>query len=101
MVGIQTKDFDLDIKIQRDRSGKIVSGMVIGDILWQNQAVILVSHKGEIKERPDIGVGIESMLLDNDALYWRTLIREALELDGQQVKSVRISKGNIIIDASY
>lgn len=101
MVGIQTIDFDIDIKPQHDRFGKITSGVVIGDILAQNQAVILAANKGEIKERPELGVGINDMLLDHNPLYWRTIIREALELDGQKVKNVKITRNNITIDSTY
>ncbi len=101
MVGIQTLDFDVHIKPQTDRFGKITSGVVIGDILAQNQAVILTMNKGELKERPELGVGINDMLLDHDPLYWRTIIREALELDGQKVKEVKITSSNIYIDSTY
>ena len=33
MIGIQLKDGDLEIKVERDSSGKIISGLVLGDIL--------------------------------------------------------------------
>lgn len=101
MVGIQTIAFDIDIKPRYDRLGKITSGVVIGDVLAQNQAVILTMHKGELKERPELGVGINDMLLDHNPLYWRTIIREALELDGQKVRNVKITKSNISIDSTY
>lgn len=101
MVGIQTIAFDIDIKPRYDRLGKITSGVVIGDVLAQNQAVILTMHKGELKERPELGVGINDMLLDHNPLYWRTIIREALELDGQKVRNVKITKSDISIDSTY
>ena len=58
-------------------------------------------NKGELKERPELGVGINDMLLDHNPLYWRTIIREALELDGQKVKEVKITSSNIYIDSTY
>lgn len=73
----------------------------IGDILRQNQALILLLHKGELKERPAVGVGISDMLLDNDPIYWRTSIKEQLEMDGQKVDSVKIMLDGIQINATY
>ncbi|MBR1467469.1 MAG: hypothetical protein IJ606_02435 [Bacteroidaceae bacterium] len=72
-----------------------------GDILRQNQALLLLLHKGELKERPAIGVGVMDMLLDDDPLYWRTMIREQLEMDGQKVDRVKITRSGIVIDATY
>lgn len=76
-------------------------GIVVGDILRQNQALLLMLHKGELKERPSVGVGISDMLLDNDPIYWRTAIREQLEMDGQHIGSVKISRTGIQIEATY
>lgn len=73
----------------------------IGDILRQNQALILLLHKGELKERPAVGIGISDMLLDNDPIYWRTSIKKQLEMDGQKVDSVKIMLDGIQINATY
>ena len=90
MNGIQMVDYDLDIKVVNDASGRILSGLVIGDILHQNQALLLVFHKGDLKEDVSVGVGIDRMLLDEDRLTWVREIREQLEMDGQKVESVTI-----------
>lgn len=76
-------------------------GLAIGEISPQNQALIVQCHKGEFKENPAIGVGIEDMLLDHDPLRWRQRIREALEIDGQEVESIKISPSEISISAKY
>lgn len=75
--------------------------LAIDDILRQNQALILALHKGELKERPAVGAGISDMLLDNDPIYWRTAIKEQLEMDGQRVGSVKITHAGIEIEATY
>ena len=90
MNGIQMTDYDLDIKVVSDASGRIQSGLVVGDILHQNQALILVFHKGDLKDDVSVGVGIDRMMLDNDRLTWSREIREQLEMDGQQVEEVKI-----------
>lgn len=101
MNGIQLTDFAPEIDVARDAEGKITRGLVVGDTLRQNQALLLVLHKGELKERPSTGCGIEDMLLDNDPIYWRTMIRDQLEMDGQKVNKVVITKNGITIDAEY
>ena len=75
--------------------------LALGDTLRQNQALLLLLHKGELKERPAVGVGISDMLLDNDPIYWRTSIKEQLEMDGQRVSSVKIMRDGIQIESTY
>ena len=75
--------------------------LAVGPVLQQNQTLILLLHKGEVKEAPYTGVGIADMLLDHDPLLWRTEIKEQLVLDRQSVSSVSITTGGIAIDASY
>ena len=82
-------------------TGIITSGLVLGDILHQNQALILVLHKGDLKSDVSVGVGIDRMLLDNERLTWTREIREQLEMDGQKVEDVRITGKQIIIKAAY
>ena len=41
------------------------------------------------------------MLLDNDPIYWRTLIREQLQMDRQTVTKIKITTKSIEIDAQY
>ena len=101
MNGIQLIDFAPVIKVRRDTQGKILSGLQVGDILRQNQSLILALNKGELKERPSVGCGIADMLLDNDPLYWRSLIREQLEMDRQKVNSVKLKLKSTDIDANY
>ncbi len=94
-------DYDLDIKVVYDASGRIVSGLVVGDILHQNQALILVFHKGDLKDDVSVGVGIDRMTLDNDRLTWSREIREQLEMDGQKVENVTVTDKSIKIKADY
>ena len=101
MTGIQLIDYDIAVDVQRDASGLISSGLVLGDILHQNQALIIVLHKGDLKSDVSVGVGIDRMLLDNERLSWTREIREQLEMDGQKVEDVRITDKQIIIKAAY
>lgn len=101
MTGIQLTDYDPQVAIKTDSLGCITHGLTLGETLRQNQAVILAMHQGELKERPMVGVGISDMLLDNDPIYWRTRIKEQLEMDGQKVDSVKITRTSIQIEATY
>ena len=101
MNGIQIKDYDVTVAVRKDAAGKIAEGLVVGDILRQNQALILVLHKGELKSDPSVGVGLSDMLLDHDLLTWKREIREQMELDGQTVESVAIDNDKIVIDSEY
>ena len=93
---------DLFIKVKRDISGKISGGLVVGDSIHQNQAVIIEAHEGEIKERPDMGVGVVSSILENDVTGLKRSIAEQLKKDGQNVRKISIDNDfNIMIDASY
>lgn len=93
---------DLDISVQKDSTGKILSGLTLGKITPQNQYMILMLYPGELKEYPTVGVGITEAVNDTDPLPWRHSIREQLEADGQYVKDLEFNgMTNLIIDADY
>lgn len=101
MNGIRTQDFDIKIDVKKGLDGKITSGLEVGDILRQNQALILVMHKGELKENPSVGVGISDIINDHQLDKWRAEIREQLEMDGQKVDSIVLGTDKLIIEAEY
>ncbi len=94
----------MDIKIQPkyDATGKIVSGLVVGDTLEQNKALILISQPGENKFRPDVGVGLGDLALSEDYLEYRHKIREHFEKDGLKASNVQLYKDKPLkIEADY
>jgi hypothetical protein len=80
----------MDVKIVpvRDSSNKIVSGFVIGTTLEQNISLMLMLHQGELKFKPDLGVGIQDIVLSSDFLIYRHRIREHLRKDNLIVSQV-------------
>lgn len=93
-----------DLKINEDyglMTDPVAHDLVVGDVTLQNQALILQSQKGEWKERPMMGCGIEGMTNDEDTNAWRRAIREELARDGMKVRSLKINRENIEIDADY
>ena len=99
--GIQLTDYTPTVRVRRDRFGKITGGLVVGDTLYQNQALILTLHPGELKDSPVVGVGIIDMLLDHNPAAWKGRIREQLEIDGQTVETITIGRDGIDIAATY
>ena len=63
--------------------------------------MILIHAPGQIKEAPLLGVGVHDMLLDNDVMGWLRKIRLALEMDGQDVSSIKFSEYKIEVDGEY
>jgi len=101
-MGIQLNSgYDLDIKVRRDANGKITSGLTVGDVTYQNQAMILKAQKGEFKEHPTVGVGIENIVCDNDLRLWKKEIAEQLEADGQRIDRLVLNEREFILDARY
>lgn len=107
--GIQQNDkisngtfLDLKIGLKRDIDGKITQGLVVGDTLNQNQALILINQPGENKFNPQIGVGIADVLLSHDYLGYRHKIRNQYNLDGLKVRRLDLYNNKpLVIDAHY
>ncbi len=76
---------DLKIKPIRNAEGKIVSGLMVGNTLQQNKALILIGQAGDFKANPTLGVGFEDNLLSEDLLEYRHKIREQFAKDGLKI----------------
>lgn len=94
---------DLWVSAQRDETGLITRGLMVGTTTFQNQVSILQASKGEFKEHPTLGVGISDLLGDNEVTGWRREIALQLEADGMKVKTVELDLKNnkLTIDAEY
>jgi hypothetical protein len=92
---------DLQMEVERDSSGLITQGLAIGDTLYQNQALILQTGKGEYKEHPTLGVDIAAMVNDDDLVGWKREISLQLESDGMRVDKLEITRKKLVIDANY
>lgn len=95
------ENIDLKIKVIRV-GGLITQGLVVGNTLNQNQALIIISNPGEFAFSPTLGVAIDELILDNDYLRMRHRIREHFAKDGMKVKNVELSENRPLkLDASY
>lgn len=57
-----TENNGLDITVVRNSSGLIESGITVGDIDYQRVKMIMIAQKGDFKEYPTVGFGLESYL---------------------------------------
>ena len=100
--GIQINgNYDLAIQLRFDLNGKIVSGLVLGDVLYQNQAMLMLAHEGDYKENPLIGIGLPDIVNDNDFEYWTEKIAKQIEADGQKISRLELNEKGLILDAKY
>jgi len=100
--GIQIDDnYDLKIQVRFDSGGKIAGGLVVGDVLYQNQAMLLQAHKGEYKENPLIGIGLGDIVNDNDFDAWKGKIIEQIEADGQRISKFELNEKGLTLEAKY
>ena len=92
-----------DLLLDEDLDLAIVRGdVVVGESTLQHQALLLLSNKGEWRESPTVGVGLNRYLLeDAPADELRQVIRKELERDGQRVGRIEVSEGMPAIEASY
>lgn len=75
--------------------------ITLGETTAQNQALILATRKGEWKESPLLGVGLEDIVNDHDFSGWKRLIAEQLEMDGQQIDLLTIDGKGLRLEAHY
>lgn len=74
----------------------------IGESHHQHTEHIIMAQKGEYKETPEIGVGIEQMLNSDEPTEFLIEAKKNLEYDGQKVKNISFSEdGKINVDAKY
>lgn len=74
----------------------------IGDATVQNQKAILLSHKGEFKASPEVGVGIIDIFLDEDKKSLLIETKRQFEYDGMTVNALTMDSDGIIdVDAPY
>lgn len=91
-----------DILLDDDGDLKIVNGdFVIGTSDVQNQQLLLLTFKGEWKEKPTMAVGAAGFLKDGDAQGLAAEIKQEFERDGMTVKGIQVTTDKINVDAAY
>ena len=74
----------------------------IGESDHQHTQHILIANKGEYKNFPALGVGIERMLNTEEPMEFLIDAKKNLEYDGMKVKNISFTeKGTLLVDAKY
>lgn len=95
-------DYELQVAVKRNSEGLISESIVVGDITYQNQEIIIKTEKGELKEAPLKGVGALSFVDDDVPDNFLREIRVQLTQEGMKVNRVKFNnEGKLIIDANY
>lgn len=88
-------DFSANVHPVREVNGLISSGLVIGNIDFQRCRLIIEAQKGEFKEYPTMGFGIENYLKTVVSASRQKFITELTkELKSDGLTSARIVVGN-------
>lgn len=98
---LEVERIDLKIEVVRDSDGLITQGLVVGNTMNQNQALIIIANPGEFKFNPTIGVAIDELLLDNDYLRMRHRIREHFAKDGLIVTNLELQANKPLSITAY
>lgn len=90
-------DFLLDDDLQIDNGD-----FEVGKSDEQHTMHIIVAQKGEYKEAPELGVGIDKMLNTEEPMGFLIEAKKNLEYDGQKVNNISFTEeGKINVDAKY
>jgi hypothetical protein len=76
--------------------------LVTGDVLYQQQALLLATIESEWKQSPVTGVGLDTYLLDESELEVKRKIRQQYKSDGLLVTSLnKTPDGKLTIGAQH
>lgn len=77
--------------------------LIVGYSDFQHQEHLLVAQKGQYKQNPDVGVGVESFLRDSEIDLMLNEVRNQFFKDGMNVKAVAYDEqtGQLTFDADY
>lgn len=89
---------NLRISVQRDKQGLINQGWVLGNIDYQRCKLIIIAQKGEFKQVPTLGLGIDSYLKKTISAHEKqrfiTELKSELSSDGIKAQ-IRIEGNDI------
>jgi hypothetical protein len=97
----ETGNYDMSISVARNALGQITQGLILGNVLHQNQAMILRTQPGQIKEYPRAGVGLLDIVNDNQIDMWKKSITEQFEADGQRISKLILTSQVLALEAKY
>jgi hypothetical protein len=95
------EDNDLRVQVKKDSNGLITQGFVVGDIDYQRVKLIVEAHKGEFKEAPTLGFGIDRFLKAVGSGKRQQFVAELQrELKSDGINSAKIDVGDNLMKFS-
>lgn len=91
---------DLLVKPTYDDSGLIASGLQIGNIDYQRCRLIIEAHKGEFKEVPTLGFGIDGYLKEGIEKKQQFINELTKELKTDGFANAKVTVGDSLLDFS-
>lgn len=88
-------DNNFDLSVSEDGDFKT------GNSDYQHQSLLLLLHKGEIKQFPKAGAGIADYLLDDAHSEMLREARMQFEQDGMDVQQIVFEEGKMYWNAAY
>ena len=73
----------------------------VGDPTRDNQALLLLTMKGELKGAPLSTVGLRSFMNDERPQSLLREVRRIMTADGQKIRSLTYTEGRLKLDAFY
>jgi hypothetical protein len=91
MTGILVdENYDLQVTVKKDGGGLIAQGLVLGNIDCQRCSFIIIAQKGEFKQAPSLGLGIDSYLKKTVSAHEKqkfiTELKSELSSDGLEAQ---------------
>ena len=93
-----------DFLLNADFDLAVASGdLVAGESSQQHQQLLLFLTAGELRQFPQVGVGVRDFLLDGQlAGSINSAVKRSFEADGMTVRTIaRAKNGTLKIDATY
>ena len=92
----------VDILLNDSFDALITGGdFVSGESTRQHQKLLLLVERGEVREFPTRGVGLQSWLNDDTSGNLNAAIKREYEIDGMKVIGVKGSATNLQVEAVY
>lgn len=92
-----------DLLLNEDNDLDIQGGdFVVGESTQQHQQLILMANPGDFRAAPQVGVGIQQLILDDaPTAAIVSEIQAQMEADGMQVEYINLAAGGALSLASY
>lgn len=92
----------IDVKLNSVNGIEFEGGdFATGESTRQHQQLLILSNKGDWKQRPTVGIGIYSFYKEDNIGGFLAEVKQELEKDGMRVKDIKYQQTELVIIAEY